>query len=164
MPHPVLIGRHVVSERDVAVLRLDSVQTAFEWEDRKGHHFACLCAMDARAVGGDELRSFCLHLLRIGCAYFCAWGPDCERVHDTMDAEIVGDDPPATYIGGCVMTTWHTDESLQEVLEFFFDWTTPDEEYAPDGCASALIITAGSALWAEEIERFAKAVTTSAAE
>ena len=139
MPAPRIIGRHRGTGRELAILGLDSVKASFSWENRKGRHFVCLCVMDARNTSADELGSFCSNLLRTGCAYFCAWGPDCERVHDAMDAEIVGDDPPTTYIG-CVMTTWHANEALRDAFGFFLDCTAPDEDFAPDGCASALII------------------------
>jgi hypothetical protein len=80
-----------------------------------------------------------------------------------MDAEIVGDDPPTTYIG-CVMTTWHANEALRDAFGFFLDCTTPDEDFAPDGCASALIIVVGSADWVEDIERLMKEAAVPAAD
>ena len=139
MPAPRIIGRHRGTGRELGNPRTRFRKSSVSWENRKGRHFVCLCVMDARNTSADELGSFCSNLLRTGCAYFCAWGPDCERVHNAMDAEIVGDDPPTTYIG-CVMTTWHANEALRDAFGFFLDCTAPDEDFAPDGCASALII------------------------
>src|ERR1035438_5466181 len=86
---------------------------------------------------------------------FAAWGPDCERVHDAMDAEIVGENPPTTYIG-CVMTTWHAEDTLREAFDYFLDCTTPNEDFAPGGCASALTVVVRATDWAEDIEHLAK--------
>jgi hypothetical protein len=93
--------------------------------------FACLCVIDASSIETHELSAFCSRLIDLGCAYYCTWGPDCERVHDIMDQQVIGENPPATDIG-CLMTTWHAQESLAEAVDFFLTWTVPDEEYAPE--------------------------------
>ena len=67
-----------------------------------------------------------------------------------MDEQVIGDDPPATYIG-CLMTTWHAKESLVEAVDFFLACTIPDEEYAPPGCRHGLAVAVGSTEWATEI-------------
>ena len=47
---------------------------------------------------------------------FCAMGKDCELWHDVMDELFVGD---ASFERDFfMMTTWHTDETLDEVIEF----------------------------------------------
>jgi len=70
-----------------------------------------------------------------------------------MDEITVGDNPPETYVG-CLMTTWHATDSLEEALEFFLVCTAPDETYAPNGCETGLIVTVGSNQWASAIEQF----------
>jgi len=70
-----------------------------------------------------------------------------------MDGEVVGENPPDTYVG-CVMTTWHEKESLIDALEYFFDCTEPDSDFAPNGCDWALIISVGSPGWDEAVERY----------
>ncbi len=106
MPHPRLVGYHAASKRSVYLLSLDSLGPGFTIRASKNQPFTCLCAMDATAFTTAELGEFCGYLLRSGCAYLCTWGPECERVHDIMDQEVVGENPPDTYVG-CVMTTWH---------------------------------------------------------
>lgn len=151
MLKPQFVGYDAPTERQIWMLKLDGPQPAFTWAELHGQKFACLCAIDARSMSADELSVFCSHLIRLGCAYFCVWGPDCERVHDIMDEEVVGDDPPATDIG-CLMTTWHAKESLSEAVDFFLTCTIPDEEYAPAGSPHGLAIAVGSTGWATEIE------------
>jgi hypothetical protein len=46
---------------------------------------------------------------------FCAVGKDCELWHDIMDELFVGFGEERDFL---MMTTWHTDESLDNVVEF----------------------------------------------
>ena len=161
MRTPQVLGYDAGTERQIWLLNLDAIQTAFAWDDRPGQKFACLCALDANSIPNEALSAFCSHLIHLGCAYFCVWGPDCERVHDIMDEEAIGDDPPATDIG-CLMTTWHAKESLVEAVDFFLTWTIPDEEYAPAGCPHGLAVVVGSTEWATEIEHRLRESTATA--
>jgi hypothetical protein len=140
------LGHHAESERDVFLLALDSTRTPYAAPGVVGRQFTCFCAMDARGLSDEALQIFCSTLLRLGCAYLCTWGPDCKRVHDIMDRVVVGDDPPATYVG-CVMTTWHAKDCLEDAIDYFLTCTYPDEDYAPNGCGAALIISVGSDDW-----------------
>jgi len=149
-----ILGYHSASERKVLLLALDELHTPYTLPVTDGHHFTCFCAMDATRFSVEAISEFCSHMLQLGCAYLCTWGPDCERVHDIMDELIVGGNPPESYIG-CVMTTWHAQDSLEEALEFFLFATEPDETYAPHGCDVGLIISVGSTQWAEAIEKHA---------
>ena len=70
--------------------------------------FICVLVWDASSESEEIIASVTEALLRAGCVYLCAWGTDCERVHDICDAGIVqmtldeelSDDPDK-----CVMTT-----------------------------------------------------------
>lgn len=60
-----------------------------------------------------------LHARRIGL--FCAVGRDCERWHDRMDdicVEALVQSGDTWHIN----TTWHEDESVEEVVEFATNW------------------------------------------
>lgn len=160
MPNPRFLGYHADTGRNVYLLSLDSLDASFAIPAGESQPFTCLCAMDATASTAVEFGEFCGHLLRYGCAYLCTWGPDCERVHDVMDEEVVGENPPETDVG-CVMTTWHDKDSLAGALEYFFDCTVPDSDFAPNGCDRALIISVGSPVWDEAIERYVAQRTAS---
>lgn len=70
-----------------------------------------------------------------------------------MDQEVAGENPPDTYVG-CVMTTCHKKESLIGALEYFFDCSVPDSDFAPNGCDRAWIISVGSPGWDQAVERY----------
>ncbi len=98
------------------------------------------------------------YLLDRGLAYFCAWGPESERVHDLVDwaierRELDGlDYPPA--IGDLrylVMTTWHEEETLDDALSYLLVLAHPEVAYGAT-CKSRLAISVGSAAWASQIE------------
>jgi hypothetical protein len=148
------LGYHSVSKREVHMLILDTLATPNKLPDIEGRYFACFCALDAKRLPAGELGEFCSRLLQDGCAYLCAWGPGCARVHDIMDEQIVGDNPPDSCVGR-VMTTWHAEESLPDALSFFLNSTQPDESYAPEGCEVALIISLAASDWNAAIEQYA---------
>jgi hypothetical protein len=77
----------------------------------------------------------------------CAWGPDCERVHDIVDEERDARNPNGP---GVVMTTWHEDESLTEALWFVLAATTPDDVHVDAGGAT-VGVSIGSSAWADEM-------------
>jgi hypothetical protein len=108
-------------------------------------HFVALLATDATGVNAAVLAEFSRRLLRAGCVYFCAWGPDCERVHDVFDGECFDVEP-------VIMTTWHAEDSLDEALWYFVSCAFPDDGYR-DTTRTALAISIGRPDWHEQIRR-----------
>src|SRR5262245_58549337 len=51
----------------------------------------CLLVWDASRESNWTVHRVAELILASGCKYLCAWGPDCERVHDIFDEVIVGD-------------------------------------------------------------------------
>jgi hypothetical protein len=50
---------------------------------------------------------------------FCTVGKDCELWHDVMDEFYVGNGDERDFL---MLTTWHTDQTLEEVIEFAKDF------------------------------------------
>ncbi|QDL91144.1 hypothetical protein FDP22_04725 [Paroceanicella profunda] len=72
-----------------------------------------------REVGGDYRDEVSKALVKAGCLYSLAWGIDCAAWDDSVDwaflaAYDFGKYPENKF----VMTTWHDDETLEEVVEF----------------------------------------------
>jgi hypothetical protein len=119
--------------------------------------YGLLLACDARSLPVEDISALSKTALRTGVHYFSAWGPDCERVHDIVDADIVNLDldlhlddrdragaleqstPDVTPDRGLVMTTWHDDEPLSETLEFF--WTCASPAGGQEDSGLRLLIT-----------------------
>lgn len=108
-----------------------------------GKHFVAFLAVNASGIDSETLRKFSRWLLDQGCVYLCAWGPDCERMHDIFDGECLNVDP-------VIMTTWHSQDTLDEALWFFVYSAYPDDGYP---CENGLAISLGNSDWDEQIRK-----------
>lgn len=110
------------TSRPTYILLLDALDDWPEALPFAGTPFSVLLVMDGRDVAEHEFRAWNTFARRAadqGMAYFSAWGPACERLHDLMDETVVGweviEENPAPHF---IMTTWHDDEDLTETLRF----------------------------------------------
>jgi len=122
---------------------LEGVQSAL---DSVSANYCLFLAVNAASINDDSLRNAAKSLLEGGVAYFCVWGPDCERVHDQFDLERLPDEPK----GRVVMTTWHAKESLSEALWFFTNCVVPDDTFAAD-CVDWVALSVANDSWAHQI-------------
>jgi hypothetical protein len=139
------IGSWEVAERELFSLALAGFLSMPDSLSLPSRHFITFLAADASDVDAKVLAEFSRRLLRAGCVYFCAWGTDCERVHDIFDGECLDVDP-------VIMTTWHATDSLDEALWFFVSTAFPDDGYRATA-RSGLAISIGSREWDERIHR-----------
>ncbi len=109
-------------------------------------NYSLFLAIDATPINDGTLRKTAKFLLERGAAYFCVWGPDCERAHDQFDMERMPEEPK----GRIVMTTWHSKESLSEALWFFANCVEPDEGFEAD-CTDWVAVSVMNEAWAQEI-------------
>jgi hypothetical protein len=90
--------------------------------------FRLFLAADLRGVRSEQMIAFANEALVRGMVYFCGWGEDCERMHDCVDQAAIEAETEGR-LEGTVMTTWHSDESLQEAVGFFRDLARPSAEF-----------------------------------
>jgi hypothetical protein len=83
-------------------------------------------AGDSRALSVNEIGRIAEKFLDQGLRYLCAWGPDCQRLHDIFDEVVVGDGTEPYDFE--IMTTRHEDDSFDEALWFFMNSANVDEE------------------------------------
>lgn len=112
--------------------------------------FVLLLIEDGTARGGN-MSATLGRLLDMGCVYLCAWGPDCEYVHDTMDDAILERDLEERQ-KGVIMTSWHARDTLAEVLDFVLPWAIPDDYYA-EGCNAIVVANIANAADPNELRR-----------
>ena len=137
------IGRSEIADRELFSVALPDFPSMPDSLSLPSRHFIAFLAADASGVDAAVLAEFSRKLLRAGCVYFCAWGADCERVHDVFDGECFDVEP-------VIMTTWHSQDSLDEALWFFVSNAYPDGGYW-DTSRSGLAISIGSRDWDEHI-------------
>lgn len=143
------IGYDDISKRDLFVLEIPMSGDLPADLPLTTSRFLCLIAWDARTASVDEISRVARALLGRGAVYVCAWGPNCERVHDIIDEEHVGPNP-SPEVSGVVMTTWHANESLAEAIRFALVDACPHEYYA-ENCGSTLGVSIGSSTWAADM-------------
>jgi hypothetical protein len=111
--------------------------------------FVLFLALDANEVEDEGVETLALAADDAGITYLCAWGPDCERVHDRFDAAIVGRQVAAGS-ERFVMTTWHANDDLEDALWFFAELAQPSEEQASN---LWLAVSVANDEWADRIAR-----------
>jgi hypothetical protein len=81
------------------------------------------------SVRTEEIASLMQRLFVNGCRYVVAAGTECERWHDIADSQFFALFPTEPERdANFVMTTWHTDESPEDVI-FFLVYGTNFEEH-----------------------------------
>jgi hypothetical protein len=123
--------------------------TDWEWEPCECDRFTLLIAADASAVADAMIRTYAYAALMDGCEYVCAWGTDCERVHDGFDDTYLGLE---TYSRQPDMnSTFHADETLPEALYFVLTLAFPDSDATRTVGDRAPVVLAVADRWIEEV-------------
>lgn len=110
--------------------------------------FCALLACDAIGVSAVAISTALESLLDRGMVYLCAWGPDCERVHDIADEIIVGDGTSDEPDSALIMTTWHDDEALEDAAWFAVNSAMPSEDFS-ESFRGVIAISVGDEAWAD---------------
>jgi len=138
-------GRQLFS---LAVPDLDQLPGHFKLGSQ---HFVLMIVTDARQLPTQALLDLAKWALNKGAVYICAWGPDCERVHDLTDQVVVESNPnPSDET--VIMTTWHEKESLDEALWFTLNSAFPAAAYEST-CRSVVVLTIGNDDWKSQVAR-----------
>lgn len=145
------IGFDPSTERELFYLSLSEPDDLPKTINLASKHFACFIAWDSELASVEEISCLVEPLLDYGAAYFCTWGPGCERVHDIIDEiDAFPSDRNSPTEDAVIMTTWHAKESLEEALCFFLTTAWPDE-YFEATLKSSLAICIGSHEWSSVI-------------
>lgn len=144
-----IIGKNQISEREINILYLPALDCCLLPETLTPY-FGVFVACDARQVSNNAITDLADNLLMKGAVYFSSWGQDCERVNDLFDSAIIEKYPDETQ-QSVRLTTWHTDESLDEALWFFLNCVFPSEDYENE-CHAELIIVIENENWSKQIE------------
>ena len=110
--------------------------------DLPGPYFHAIIFSDHKDISSDDpLLDFLDSLLERGGAYFVCGGIAGEKVHDCVDDLILFDEIDAIWkyplqfgkhpfpSEGCILTTWHDDESVEDVV-----WFALNTAKSPDVC------------------------------
>ena len=144
---PVHVGFDPDEGRDLYVLEIAAGQVGgFR---SPAERFGCFLVVDAMGIADATIRGLARALLDAGAAYFATWGPDCERVHNFIDAERPRDEPGDNDV---VMTTWHADVDLDRAIWESVYVAMPVGRYA-QGCNALVAIVVDNPAAAAQIRR-----------
>ena len=82
--------------------------------------FACLLYSNQEKASSDEIESVANWLVNSGCRYAVCAGVKCEEWHDTIDTADTIRDPNTQNL---IMTTWHKNETVEDVVWFWLNLT-----------------------------------------
>lgn len=112
-------------------------------------YFVLLLAADYSIISSTEITNVAKKLIDKGLSYICAWGPECKKAHDAFDnANILWQEENGKELH--VMSTWHTNEELEETIWFAIYDAMVDDEYW-DEC-STIFVSVNNENWAKTIE------------
>jgi hypothetical protein len=136
-------------ERFFYLCPADSIEDLGQKIGNGSVNFALFLAMNANGIADGNVVQGARKLLSEGLASLCAWGPDCERVHDLFDvaahdvnSKLSGDD--------VVMTTWHSDEAMEEALWYFVRASFVTDNFAKT-CRDWIISPISNPEWEQQI-------------
>lgn len=138
-----ILNTDSATNRSICMIAADDIAGIQYPETLPSLHFVALVALDATGLTNERIAALARDLLARGCVWFLCFGPDCLRVHDIIDAESEAfnrgpNDAPWT------MTTWHSDESFDDVVWQFLNTTAlPDCFF--DTTRTALVLIVGMA-------------------
>ena len=148
------IGQYVLDDnypaKTVSLCMADSCQELPPLIRTGGKHFVLFLAIDARNVSPEVIDPVADSLLNQGMAYVCVWGPDCERVHDSIDHAVLKRNPDETD-ADVVITTWHVEDSLEEAVWFFLYSAWPASAYEPT-CSDWVAAVIGNPEWGSRVK------------
>ena len=130
----------------MSLFRLSDWPLTLRLESRS---FGLFLACDARDLADETILRLARTSTKQGLAYLCAWGPDCERVHDMFDSYKVEVDPECERL---IMTTWHDNETLEEGLWYFAHCAFAEEVFERN-CQSWLAVSVRKPNWENRIRR-----------
>ena len=147
--------------KTVFLTACDSISELPHKIGRTSEYFGLLLLMDTRSEDPSLIDGIAAQLLEAGLVYLCAWGPDCEHLHDIFDEADLARELDRNASSNCsddvVMTTWHKDESLKEALQFFVYSAFATGTYASE-CRDWVIATIGNPEWESEVRSTIRSV------
>jgi hypothetical protein len=147
--------------REIEVLSFGTIAELAEHLPIRSRHFLLFLAWDATDKTPQELMSFFRPLVERGLVYFCAWGSNCEAVHDAVDRCDIEKGPETRHADYIVMTTWHADESLEEAFWFFKVCALPNEGIIASEC-DRFAVAIGNSAWSIELEKALQSIEADA--
>lgn len=122
--------------RQVVLVEAESADDLVALPLLPSKHFVSFVVWDA-PPRTDVLVTLAQALLDAGAVYVCAFGDNCELVHDAVDSVIVttGREPDDDH---AILTTWHGKDTLDDALWYALFTAVPAPAYKTTCCATVI--------------------------
>jgi len=120
-------------KRQITIEVLPHDASSFDPPFEDGH--ALLLVIASPLVSVEQRARITSDIVESRCQYALTFGHDCELWHDLIDETCVGD---GTTDERFLMTTWHDDEPIDDVVDFLW-WNTSYEDFESQRLAVVLI-------------------------
>jgi len=109
-----------------------------------------MLAMDFTEVSSEEITAIAGRLIDKGLASVCAWGPSCEKAHDAFDSANISweEETGKEFL---VMSTWHSNETLEEALDYALFYASIAEDIWEK--TSTVCVTMANSEWQKIMEK-----------
>jgi hypothetical protein len=97
--------------------------------------YAFLLVVASDSVSDDQRDQIASDVVRSSCQYALTFGPQCEAWHDAIDSACFHDGVTKDRF---LMTTWHSEEPIEDVVDFLW-WNTFYEDFEAEHLAVVLI-------------------------
>ena len=111
---------------------LDSVDRPFKFHSPfSGDDFVVMLVVNDITITEGERAALSTDIVRQGCRYAVSTGHGCSNWDDALDWAFLETDPSFNPPDDrFVMTTWHENDPLEEVVRFF-RWNTAFDDFTP---------------------------------
>ena len=137
-----------IVQNDDCDVWLDRIERPFLFKSPfEGEQFVLMLVVNDTTISDDEQATLSKEIVQQGCRYAVCTGFKCSSWDESIDLAVISTDPdfnpPDDRV---VMTTWHQDEPIPDVVEYF-RWNTCFDDFLP---RHFLIVFLGSNSTAEE--------------
>jgi hypothetical protein len=145
------LGKGGYADGALYLLDLDEPNDLPQQLELPSRKFVCLIAWDSVKCDVTCIANLAKRTMELGAAAVSVWGNDCERVHDVFD-EMASDRVEYDMNKPVLMTTWHSNETLDEAVWFVLHSSIVDDLLEKD-CKTTLAISIGNPTWAHTIRK-----------
>jgi hypothetical protein len=130
----------------IEIIAVDDISQLMKALPLQRKYFTLMLAWDVSIDEEKSLEQLLGPLVNRGLTYLCAWGHRCGQVHDAADLCVVRREIAIGEADYLLMTTWHDNETLAEVLWFFETLAIPSETHIFNDF-QRFVVTVGNPAW-----------------
>lgn len=120
----------IIHKNDILIV-YELVEAPYSWNKSPFNHeeFACLLVVNDNNIGNETQNYISDKLINYGCKYAVCTGHNCSTWDDSIDWSYLAKHNFEPNDDDLVMTTWHENDSVDDIVFFFMKNTNFDNHY-----------------------------------